>query len=190
VAIVVNIDGHPSQALVDSGSLGDFMSSTLAEQLSIQKIQLEVSLQVQLAIQRSCSKINFGGHAQFDYQGINKSQYFDNINLSSYDLILSTPWRFQHCVTFGINPLHVVVGSILSVLLKGVGVNKLSLQAMAVFDKHVDAACDELVTYAIPLCQKASETGLPPMRAINHTIPLIEEGKIYLWHLSGWPEPL
>jgi hypothetical protein len=46
----------------------------------------------------------------------------------------------------------------------------------------------ELMEYAEPLFKKASETPLPPFRAINHTIPLIDEAKIYPWRPSKCPE--
>ena len=35
VVVVVHINGHPARALLDTGSLADFISSTLAEQLGV-----------------------------------------------------------------------------------------------------------------------------------------------------------
>ena len=35
IVVTVKIDGHPACALLDSGSLGDFLSSTLADQLKV-----------------------------------------------------------------------------------------------------------------------------------------------------------
>ena len=40
LVIVVHINGHPARALVDSGSLGNFISSTLVQQLNIEKKEL------------------------------------------------------------------------------------------------------------------------------------------------------
>ena len=59
ITLTVNIDGHPARALVDSGSLGDFMSTNLADQLNVKREELEAPLGLQLAVQGSCSKINF-----------------------------------------------------------------------------------------------------------------------------------
>ncbi|KAG9227808.1 hypothetical protein PTI98_011416 [Pleurotus ostreatus] len=53
VTITVKINGQPARALIDSGSLGDFMSTTLVEQLGLKKIQLPTPLAVQLAVQGS-----------------------------------------------------------------------------------------------------------------------------------------
>jgi len=59
VTLTVKIDGHPARALVDSGSLGDFMSTNLADQLKVKREELETPLGLQLAVQGSRSKINF-----------------------------------------------------------------------------------------------------------------------------------
>ncbi|KAF4565677.1 hypothetical protein EYR36_002255 [Pleurotus pulmonarius] len=126
VTITVNVNGHPARALIDSGSLGDFISTTLVEQLGLKKIQLQNPLAVQLAVQGSRSKINYGCRAKMTYQNIAEERYFDVINLSNYDMILGTPWLYQHQVTFGINPVNVSVGSSSSQPLKGAGVSTLS----------------------------------------------------------------
>ena len=57
VVITVQINGHPVRALLDLGSLGDFISTTLADQLKLNKETLEVPLGLQLAVQGSRSKI-------------------------------------------------------------------------------------------------------------------------------------
>lgn len=53
VIIIVHVNGQPARALVDTGSLADFMLSNLAEQLKVKWIWLEKSLPIQLAIQGS-----------------------------------------------------------------------------------------------------------------------------------------
>ena len=42
IVVKLLVDGHPARALLDSGSLGDFMLSTLADQLAVKKSLLEV----------------------------------------------------------------------------------------------------------------------------------------------------
>ena len=70
VVITVNINGHLARALLDLGSLGDFISTTLADQLKLNKEDLEVPLGLQLAVQGSRSKINSRAKAKFQYQEI------------------------------------------------------------------------------------------------------------------------
>ncbi|KAF4568137.1 hypothetical protein EYR36_010146, partial [Pleurotus pulmonarius] len=58
VVITVEINGGAAVALLDSGSLGDFMSCNLADQLVAKKIELATPLPLQLAVQGSRSKVN------------------------------------------------------------------------------------------------------------------------------------
>ena len=58
VVIKVTVNGEPARALIDSGSLGDFMSSTLVDQLKLKRNILEKAVGLQLAVQGSRSKIN------------------------------------------------------------------------------------------------------------------------------------
>ena len=54
--------------------------------------------------------------------------------------------------------------------------------------QSVENAREELRHYAEPLCKDIIDTELPPLRDINHTIPLIDKGKTYQWRLSRCPE--
>ncbi|PCH41908.1 hypothetical protein WOLCODRAFT_89531 [Wolfiporia cocos MD-104 SS10] len=60
VVVVVHINGHPARALMDSGSLADFISAKLAHQLGVNSFELVKPLPIHLAVQGSCAKINSG----------------------------------------------------------------------------------------------------------------------------------
>jgi hypothetical protein len=111
VVISVCINGEECRALLDSGSLGDFMSTTLAEQLKVEKRSLEAQLTVQLAAQGSKTKINYSAEAELAYAKIRSRRKFDVMNIDGYDLILGTPFIWQHKILVGLNPSRVVVGS-------------------------------------------------------------------------------
>jgi Retroviral aspartyl protease len=104
VIVEVTLNGQPAKALIDSGSLSDFISNTLVDQLKCRKRELKTPLTLQLAVQGSHSKVNWGVTIDFAYQNIKEKQYFDATNLSNYDLILGTPFLFQHQATIGFNP--------------------------------------------------------------------------------------
>ena len=70
VVVVVNIEGQPAQALIDLESLCDFMSSTLVDQLKLNRNELTTPLNMQLAVQGLCSKINYNVVCDFEYQTI------------------------------------------------------------------------------------------------------------------------
>ncbi|KIK50611.1 hypothetical protein GYMLUDRAFT_182508, partial [Collybiopsis luxurians FD-317 M1] len=188
LVVVVKINGHPARALIDTGSLGDFISTTFADQIGLKKIELAKPIPLQLAVQGSRSKINYGVKAQLQYQGINETRYLDMANLSSYDVVLGTPFCFQHKVMLGFNESRVIIESKESLPISGDNVSKLSSRAMDLFEDRLEMVRNELINYAKPLCRTMAETDLPPLRAINHTIPLIDESKILPWRPSKCPE--
>jgi hypothetical protein len=73
---------------------------------------------------------------------------------------------------------------------KGDRTTQVLSQAMTIEESEFEAVRKELIAYAEPLCHTAEETALPPLRAINHRIPLIDEKKIYPWRASRCPLPL
>jgi hypothetical protein len=190
VVVIVEVNRHPAHALIDTGSLADFMSATLAEQLDVPHIKLAKPLTVQLAVQGSRSKVNYRTKVLLHYQEISFERYFDIINLQNYDLILGTPFLFQHQVLVGLNESQVVIGSRDPLLLKGTQVQVLESRAAEALEEQINTVRRQLYELAKPLCVKASETDLPPLRAINHQIPLIDPEKVYPWRPSKCPEVL
>ena len=187
VVLRVGINGNPVRALVDSGSLGDFISSTLVDQLKVNRHVFEKSIGLQLAVQGSRSKINAMVFVQLTYQGVNESRQLDVINLNDYDVILGTPWIYQHQVCIGLNPARIVIGSDIALPIAADKDVKPLLHTI-VPEIAISAARDDLMAYADPLCRNVDETDLPPLRAINHTIPLIDDKKTYQWRASRCPE--
>lgn len=70
IVVKVLVNGHPARALLDSGSLGDFLSSTLADQLGVKRTLLDTPLALQLAVQGSRSKVNSVATVELKYQSI------------------------------------------------------------------------------------------------------------------------
>ena len=188
VVLKVEIEGQPVRALVDTGSLGDFISSTLVDQLKLNRKTLKNPVGLQLAVQGSRSKINSVTNAHLVYRGISEHRHFDVINLNEYDVILGTPWLFQHKVSVGLNPARIAIGSNDCVPIAVGNDTRFLLNTVTLEDPAITAAREELMECATPLCRKVEETELPPFRDINHTIPLIDENKTYSWRASRCPE--
>lgn len=146
---------------------------------------LDSPLSLQLAVQGSRSKVNTRVTVQLRYQNIEESRTLD---LNNYDLVLGTPWMYQHQVCIGFNPARVVIGSDPPLPLKPGPESKLMMATLTPEERRVELVREELQQYAAPLCKDVHETELPPLRAINHTIPLIDENKMYPWHPSRCPE--
>ncbi|KAJ3002425.1 hypothetical protein NUW54_g5854 [Trametes sanguinea] len=62
--------------------------------------------------------------------------------------------------------------------------------AADLLEAELDQLRDMLRKEASDLCQDGAAAVLPPLRAINHTIPLIDESKVYSWRLSRCPDAL
>ncbi|SJL11792.1 uncharacterized protein ARMOST_15201 [Armillaria ostoyae] len=164
------------------------MSTQLADQLKVFKTYLLTPIPLHLAVQGSRSKILCGTKVQFRYQSIKTEHYFDIANLSGYDLVLGTPWLYQHNVRVCFNPSSIEIGSDTALPMVGDNVSQIRSQAMMVSEDVLKQVHAELQEYAAPICKTASETPLPPLQAINHTIPLIDEHKVYPWRPSQCPE--
>jgi len=190
IVVVAHVNGQPARALIDTGSLADFISLTLVEQLKLERVMLEKLLTIQLAVQGSRSKVNFGVKVCFQYQGMDYTRYFDVINLQNYDMILGTPFLYQHCVMVGLNSPRVVLGSKEPLEMRGTQVSVLESRAMEVYEDSLEQVHRHLRQLAQPLCLQAGATALPPLCALNHSIPLIDEDKIYPWRPLKCPEVL
>jgi hypothetical protein len=187
--IVVLVNGSPVRALVDSGSLGDLISTTV-DQLKLRRSELTDPITLQLAVQGSRSKINHSVTVNCRYQDINADRTFFVANLSGYDMILGTAWLYQHKVSIGLNPARVLIGSSDALPLQGVATARVLAGAATLKEDVIQAARDEIMEYARPICRVASDTPLPPLRVINHTIPFIDDAKILPWRPSRCPEAL
>jgi len=141
-------------------------------------------------VQGSRSKVNYGVNAQIQYQGTDYKRYFDVINLQHYDLILGTPFLFQHKIMIGFNSPQVVLGSIDPLPIEGTQVSTLESRATEIYSEQIERAREHLLKMAKPLCAPAGATELPPLHEINHTIPLVDENKVYTWRPSRCPEAL
>lgn len=132
--------------------------------------------------------MNVSTTVDFEYQNIRERRTFDVANLDTYDLILGTPFLYQHKTLVGFNPEQVTVRSDESLPIHGKQTLKLASRATELREQRIDDLRNELKEYATPICKGASETPLPPLRAINHVIPLIDEHCVYQWRPSKCPE--
>ena len=102
-------------------------------------------------MQGSRSKINALVNVQLTYQGIDEMRQLDVANLNDYNIILGTPWIYQHQVCISLNPAHILIGSDNTLPIVADNNSRSLLNAVSPnFD--VIAAREELMAYAEPLC--------------------------------------
>ena len=82
------------------------------------------------------------------------------------------------------------MGSHLSLPMEGDGITVLASRSVQMMEDNLKQVRERLHEYAKPVCRSASNTPLPPLRAINHEIHLIDPTKIYPWRPSRCPEAM
>jgi hypothetical protein len=192
IVITIQIDGKEARTLLDTGSLGDFMSTRFADQMKNRRVPLTKPLPVSLAVTGSRTMANYCVDARLQYGGINSVRHFDIINLDNYDIILGTPFLYQHRVQHGFNDSRVHIGSAEPLPLRGERISKVSSRLMDLVETDIERCSKHVQDYArsLQLFQTAAEAPFPPLRAINHEIPLIDESKIYHYRRSNCPDAL
>ncbi|KAJ3560998.1 hypothetical protein NP233_g10469 [Leucocoprinus birnbaumii] len=170
--------------------MGDFISTTIAQQLNVPKFELAKAIPVQMVCQGSRSNINYRTKVQFTHQKLNYQHEFDIMNLANYDIVLGTPFLYQHKVSICMEPPAVVIGSENPIPLKGPRIAKMLSRAMTTYEDKLEVIRNGLLSYTKKVCCDGLDTPLPPLREINHKIPLINPDSKYLWRPSQCPDAL
>ncbi|PVF94985.1 hypothetical protein CPB86DRAFT_679506, partial [Serendipita vermifera] len=190
VIITVYINGKACRALVDTGAFADFISTSAVESLGLKKEVLAAPIPLQMAVQGSRSRINTAVTVDFKYTTIECKKRFDVLNLATYDIILGTPFMWQHSVMVGMNPTRIAIGNDQPLPMEGDDVRTL-LSAMMIHEaEELEKVREMLRAEGRDLCEDTALAALPPFRAINHHIPLIEESKKYRYRPSKCPKAL
>ncbi|EUC57545.1 retroviral aspartyl protease, partial [Rhizoctonia solani AG-3 Rhs1AP] len=189
--VEAKVQGESVRVLLDSGCQTDLISTTLVDQLKLPKVALTKPLQVQLAMAGSRGTLHHGVKARIEYQSVDEEREFDVGNLDNHDLILGTPFLFQHSVRLSFNPYGVYIGSAKSLPLEGENIIRINSLSTDIVNMRMVELREMLKEEAKEICKPANgDIPLPPFRAINHRIPLIDDKKIYKFRPSRCPEAL
>lgn len=189
MVVVVLINKRPCRALLDSGSLTDFISSTIIDQLKIKYNLFDKPIPLQLTVSGSRSLVKANATIELEYQDISGSRIFDIVNLDTYDVILGMLFLFQHQVLLGFNPPEIKIRSISPLPIRRSQTQVLELKGSSLESDLIESYRKELTEYTKDICKDAIETPLP-LRAINHVIPLINEDLVYSWRQLRCPDAL
>lgn len=74
IVIKVNVNGNSARALVDSGSLSDFISTKIVDQLNIPTFSLNKPIPVQLAATSSRTVVNCSIEVELAYQNMKEKR--------------------------------------------------------------------------------------------------------------------
>ncbi|KAG8693769.1 hypothetical protein FRC08_008909 [Ceratobasidium sp. 394] len=129
LVVQAEIQGESVRALLDSGSQADLVSTTLVDQLRLNKTALAKPLQLQMVMSGSRGMLMYSVEARIKYQEVDENRMFDVGNIENYDIILGTPFLFQHSMRISFNPNSVFIGSAKALPLDGsniIHINSLS----------------------------------------------------------------
>ena len=99
IEVSVPVNGLVARVLLDGGSNTNMVSPEFATVAKIPAIELQEQMTLQLAVTGSRSKINYGAWAQVKLGSINPKVYFDIANIDGYDVILGTPFMWEHAIS-------------------------------------------------------------------------------------------
>lgn len=95
IVIEVKVNANSARALEDPGSLSDFISAKLVDQLNIPTFALDKPIPVQLATTGSRTVVNCSVEREMAYQNMKEKRNMDVISLDEYGIVLGTPFPFQ-----------------------------------------------------------------------------------------------
>jgi hypothetical protein len=94
IIVEAMVNDQAVRALLDTGSMMDFISTKVVDQLKIKTEILVKPVPLYMAVSGSRSIVNRSATVDFTYQGINGRRSFDVCNLDAYDIVLGTPFLF------------------------------------------------------------------------------------------------
>ncbi|KAF8220212.1 hypothetical protein L208DRAFT_1335129 [Tricholoma matsutake] len=178
--------------LLDSGCTSDLISPEFAMSANLKAHELEELVPLQLGTVGSHSKINFELFTDFEIGEIKNTHYFDVVNIDRYDAILGTIFMMtkyaskadasiplSRALTLSSKPVGMLCILNLPRMTKCTG--PLSKKDLPCLREEWKQSCQDILN-GVP-------DKLPPLRDINHHIPLVDEKK-YNYYLPKCPNSM
>ncbi|KAF8240098.1 hypothetical protein L208DRAFT_1220280, partial [Tricholoma matsutake] len=177
--------------LLDSSCTTNSILPEFAMSANLKAHELEEPVPLQLGTVGSHSKINFRLFTDFEIGGVVNTHYFDVVNINRYDAILGTMFMRKHSIVldFECDEVRAEIEEVdnveaqhchsgLRAYSKG-PLSKKDLPRLLGEWKH---SCQDILS-GVP-------DKLPPLREINHHIPLVDEKKKYNYYLPKCPDSM
>ncbi|KAF8226052.1 hypothetical protein L208DRAFT_1303709 [Tricholoma matsutake] len=174
--------------LLNSGCTSDSISPEFAMSANLKAHKLEEPVPLQLGTVGSHSKINFRLFTDFETGEIKNNHYFDVVNIDRYDAILGTIFVRKHSIVLDfehdkVNDLKDILFTICEELAnKAKCKGPLSKKDLPRLREEWKQSCQDNLN-GVP-------DKLPPLRDINHHIPLVDEKKKYNYYLLKCPNSM
>ncbi|KAF8222247.1 hypothetical protein L208DRAFT_1323692 [Tricholoma matsutake] len=167
--------------LLDSGCTSNSISPDFAMSANLKAHKLEELVPLQLGTVGSHSKINFRLFTDFEIGEIKDTHYFDVVNIDRYDTILGTIFMRKHGIVLDFEHDEVrVKAKCLNTIIEGP--NTFKQAHLPHLREEWKQSCQDILN-GVP-------DKLPPLRDINHHIPLVDEKKKYNYYLPKCPDSM
>ncbi|KAF8150300.1 hypothetical protein K438DRAFT_1441411, partial [Mycena galopus ATCC 62051] len=179
----VEVNGHKAFALFDSGCTTDTISPDFTRVANLTVNPIGSAITLQLGTAGSRSKINYGVTAQVRYSTISAEEYMDIVNLDRFDMIVRTKFMRKHGIALDFERNMIRIR----------GRDAPTLSAMDEAAEYAEEDIPRLTTRWMDLnidIMSGVPERMPPLRAVNHRIPLIDEKKMYNYHLPRCPDAM
>ncbi|KAF9494563.1 hypothetical protein BDN71DRAFT_1393060 [Pleurotus eryngii] len=201
---IVAIHGHRVLTMFDMGCTTDIISPQFATIAKVPYRYLKNPILLQLGMVGSSVKLQFGTNINIQIMDIDNVEYCNVVNIDRYDAILSTPFMHKHGIVldFVTNSIrhgtkaiqamstteetivmarrHAAVVDMFNASLKGI--NKYGKEHIPLLRERWKESCKDIFAGA--------PDKIPPLREINHQIPLIDKNKQYKYYMLRCPNSM
>ncbi|KAJ7120141.1 hypothetical protein C8R44DRAFT_623675, partial [Mycena epipterygia] len=183
----VDINGHKAFTLFDSGCTTEAISPDFCQVANICVFPIESEVVLQLGMAGSRSKINHGATARVTYSTLVSEEYVDIVNLDRYDAIVGTRYMRKHGISHAIKPRRRCLTMTRTAAVRHSA--ELKADGAKLTEEDIPRLRDRWMEISKDIMSGVPET-MPPLRAVNHRIPLIDDKKIYNYHLPKCPDSM
>ncbi|KII83085.1 hypothetical protein PLICRDRAFT_119860, partial [Plicaturopsis crispa FD-325 SS-3] len=184
----VNINGCKAYALFDSGSTADTISPDFTRVARMETFVLNNPATLQMGCKGSRTKINYGTTAEISIAGTTTRHYLDIVNVDRYDVVFGTPFMTANNIVLDFQR-HMTKKS--TTIVEEIEDEEIALQKKRSRESlHHDSryVMEEAGSESEDIGQMTDEVlnskhTIPPLREVNHRIPIIDEVMKYHYHL-------
>ncbi|KAF8126104.1 hypothetical protein K438DRAFT_1454354, partial [Mycena galopus ATCC 62051] len=149
---------------------------------------IETAITLQLGTAGSRSMINYGTKARVAYGSIASDEYMDIVNLDRFDMIIGTIFMRKHKVALDFESNTIKIGGKIAPTLSAM--EERAEEGKVIYtEKDIPRLIERWMDLSVDIMSGVPEK-MPPMRAVNHRIPLVDEKKVYNYHLPRCPDAM
>ncbi|KAF8190256.1 hypothetical protein K438DRAFT_1493603, partial [Mycena galopus ATCC 62051] len=184
----MKVNGMAAFTLFNSGCMTEACSPDFAQVAGLKVFPTHSEITLQLGTAGSRSKINHGVTALCEYNDIKSEEYLDIVNLDQFDIIVGTKFMRKHKMSLDFQYNTICVAGVPSATeATNQHIQEMETGGVMYTEDDIPRLRDRWMEISMDIMSGVLEK-MPPMRAVNHQIPLIDEELLYHYHLPQCPD--